>query len=108
MASHSQKVAIWIRGHEKPRLMGVASHLLSLRCGVIANDFSLENSQVFSCAKKGPRCATAIGPYAVDLAALSVSCQMWWSPAVTWVLRSTHPASKILAIQGCLKVPEIM
>ena len=30
--------------------------------------------QVFSCAKKGPRCATAIGSYAVDLAALSVPC----------------------------------
>lgn len=36
-------------------------------------DFPIENLPygVFSCAKKGPRCATAIGPYAVDLAALS-------------------------------------
>ncbi len=51
--------------------------LMQVSKPLIANDFSLENSQVFSCAKKGPRCATAIGPYAVDLAALSVSCQMW-------------------------------
>lgn len=36
-------------------------------------DFPIENLPfgVFSCAKKGPRCATAIGSYAVDLAALS-------------------------------------
>lgn len=36
-------------------------------------DFPIENLPfgVFSCAKRGPRCATAIGPYAVDLAVLS-------------------------------------
>ena len=29
MASHFQKVAFFVRGHDKSRLMGVASHILS-------------------------------------------------------------------------------
>ena len=100
-----------------PQEIFVTIMTLSLRMQVsrpwTTND-SLEswNCQVFSCAKKGPRCATAIGPYAVDLAALSVSCQMWCLQQ--WHMGFCDPSiqlSKSLrfkVVWKCLKSMKIM